>query len=224
MKGFIINTFFVLGGSILGIIAGKKIKEDIKQIIFDTLGLITLFIGFKMALASPNIIYVVISLVTGTIIGSYLKIEEKIHEGLNRLQEKYFSQVKHIEGFIIASTLFCVGSMTIIGSIKDGLYNDTLLIKTKSVMDGFASILLASQYGYSVIFSALTVFVIQGIITLFSKYLTFLISSLMMGYIDGVGGFIILSIGLNLLKLKDIKTLNIIPSLIIVIIFAKWLH
>lgn len=224
MKGFIINTFFVLGGSILGIIAGKKIKEDIKQIIFDTLGLITLFIGFKMALASPNIIYVVISLVTGTIIGSYLKIEEKIHEGLNSLQEKYFSQVKHIEGFIIASTLFCVGSMTIIGSIKDGLYNDTLLIKTKSVMDGFASILLASQYGYSVIFSALTVFVIQGIITLFSKYLTFLISSLMMGYIDGVGGFIILSIGLNLLKLKDIKTLNMIPSLIIVIIFAKWLH
>lgn len=224
MKGFIINTFFVLGGSILGIIAGKKIKEDIKQIIFDTLGLITLFIGFKMALTSPNIIYVVISLVTGTIIGSYLKIEEKIHEGLNSLQEKYFSQVKHIEGFIIASTLFCVGSMTIIGSIKDGLYNDTLLIKTKSVMDGFASILLASQYGYSVIFSALTVFVIQGIITLFSKYLTFLISSLMMGYIDGVGGFIILSIGLNLLKLKDIKTLNMIPSLIIVIIFAKWLH
>lgn len=224
MKGFIINTFFVLGGSILGIIAGKKIKEDIKQIIFDTLGLITLFIGFKMALASPNIIYVVISLVTGTIIGSYLRIEEKIHEGLNSLQEKYFSQVKHIEGFIIASTLFCVGSMTIIGSIKDGLYNDTLLIKTKSVMDGFASILLASQYGYSVIFSALTVFVIQGIITLFSKYLTFLISSLMMGYIDGVGGFIILSIGLNLLKLKDIKTLNMIPSLIIVIIFAKWLH
>jgi uncharacterized membrane protein YqgA involved in biofilm formation len=224
MKGFIINTLFVLGGSTLGILAGKKIKEDIKDIIFNILGLITLFIGFKMALTSPNIIYVVVSLVTGTIIGSYLKIEENIHLGLSNLQEKYFSEVKQIEGFIIASTLFCVGSMTIIGSIKDGLYNDPLLIKTKSIMDGFASILLASQYGISVIFSAITVFVIQGLITFFSKYLSFLISSIMMGYIDGVGGFIILSIGLNLLKLKNIKTLNMLPALIIVIVLAKWLH
>ncbi len=224
MRGFIINTLFVLGGSILGIIAGKKIKEDVKEIIFHTLGLITLFIGLKMTFASPNIIYVVISLVTGTIIGSYLKIEERIHEGLNILKEKYFASVRYVEGFIIASTLFCVGSMTIIGSIKDGLYNDMILIKTKSIMDGFASILLASQYGYSVIFSAFTVFIIQGLITVFSKYLTFLISSLMMGYIDAVGGFIILSIGLNLLKLKNIKTLNMLPSLVIVILLAKWLH
>lgn len=224
MKGYLINTLFVLGGSTLGIIAGKKIKEDIKDIIFDILGIITLFIGFKMALTSPNIIYVVISLVLGTVIGSYLKIEDNIHESLHKFQEKYLSQVEHIEGFIIASTLFCVGSMTIIGSIKDGLYNDPLLIKTKSIMDGFASILLASQYGISVIFSAITIFVIQGLITFFSKYLSFLLSSIMMGYIDGVGGLIILSIGLNLLKLKNIKTLNMLPSLVIVIIFAKWLH
>lgn len=224
MKGFIINTIFVLTGSTLGIIAGKKIKDDIKETIFNILGIITLFLGIKMALSSPNIIYVVVSLVSGTILGSYLKIEETIHESLHRLQEKYFNKMEHIEGFIIASTLFCVGSMTIIGSIKDGLYNDAVLIKTKSIMDGFASILLASQYGISVIFSSITVFVIQGLITFFSKYLTFLLSSLMMGYIDGVGGLIILSIGLNLLKLKNIKTLNMLPSLIIVIILAKWLH
>lgn len=224
MKGFVINTIFVLSGSILGIIAGHKVKEDLKDVIFNILGLVTLFIGFKMALTSPNIVYVVISIVLGTIAGSYLKIEENIHEVLHRLQEKYLSKIENIEGFIIASTLFCVGSMTIIGSIKDGLYNDTVLIKTKSIMDGFASILLASQYGISVIFSAITVFVIQGVITIFSKYLSFLLSSLMMGYIDGVGGFIILSIGLNLLKLKNIKTLNMLPSLIIVIILAKWLH
>ncbi|MCX7770901.1 MAG: DUF554 domain-containing protein [Proteobacteria bacterium] len=224
MKGFILNTLFVLAGSTLGIVAGKKITENIKEIIFDTLGLITLFIGFKMCLASPNIVHVVISLVAGTVIGSYLKIEEHVYECLERLKKRYFNQIQGIEGFIIASTLFCVGSMTIIGSIKDGLYNDPLLIKTKSIMDGFASILLASQYGLSVIFSALTVFLIQGVITIFSKYLTFLLSSLMMGYIDGVGGFIILSIGLNLLRLKNIKTLNMLPSLIIIIVLAKWLH
>lgn len=224
MKGFIANTIFVIVGSFVGIFAGKKISEKLKKVTFEVLGLITLFIGFKMALSSPNLIYVVVSLVTGTLLGTYFQIEEKTYNFLNNLNERFFSNKKGIEGFIVASTLFCIGSMTIIGSIKDGLYNDGVLIKTKSIMDGFASIILASQYGISVLFSAVSVFVIQGLLTFFSKYLTFLISNLMMGYIDGVGGFIILTIGLNLLKLKEIKTLNMLPSLIIIIVMAKWLH
>jgi len=224
MKGYFFNTLLVLIGSIVGIFAGKKIPDSLKDRTFDILGLITLYIGFKMALNTPNFIYVVISLVVGTLIGSYLQLEEKTYEFLNKLNEKYFSEKKGIEGFLVASTLFCVGSMTIIGSIKDGLYNDRVLIKTKSIMDCFASMILASQYGISVIFSALTVFIIQGGLTFFSKYLTFLLSTIMMGYLDGTGGFIILSIGLNLLKLKEIKTLNMLPSLVIIVLIAKWLH
>jgi len=224
MKGYVLNTFLVFIGSVAGIFAGKKIPGSLKERTFDILGLITLYIGFKMSLNAPNIIYVVISLVAGTLIGSLLQLEERTYEFLNNLNKRYFSEKKGIEGFIVASTLFCVGSMTILGSIKDGLYNDSVLIKTKSIMDCFASLILASQYGVSVIFSAITVFIVQGGLTLFSKYLTFLLSTIMMGYLDGIGGFIILSIGLNLLKLKEIKTLNMLPSLIIIVLLLKWLH
>lgn len=183
-----------------------------------------MFIGFKMAFATVDLIYVVLSLIIGTVLGYKIGLEDRINEVLENITYRYFPDNKDFHGFIVASTLFCVGSMTIIGSIKDGLYNDGIIIKTKSIMDGFAAILLASKYGISVIFSAISVFVIQGLLTLFSKYLTFMMSSRLMGNIDGVGGLIILSIGLNLLKIKEFKTLNMLPSLVIIIFLGKWLH
>jgi hypothetical protein len=97
-----------------------------------------------------------------------------------------------------------------------------MLIKTKSVMDGFASFILASRYGPSVALSAITVLVVQGILTIFSGALTFLATERMMNNIDGVGGIIVLAIGLNLLKLKTIKTIDMLPSLALIVLYGLW--
>jgi uncharacterized membrane protein YqgA involved in biofilm formation len=166
----------------------------------------------------------VFALVLGTFAGSVMKLEDRLHGHLNRLNDSYLSGKYDIEGFLIASTLFCVGSMTIIGSLKDGLYNDSLLIKTKSVMDGFASFILASRYGPSVAFSAATVLVMQGILTVFSGWLTFLTAERMMNNIDGVGGIIVLAIGVNLLKLKTIKTIDMLPGLVLIVLYGLWVR
>lgn len=122
--------------------------------------------------------------------------------------------------FLLRARFFCVGSTAIIGSLKDGLYNDSILIKTKSVLDGFASIVLASRYGPSVAFSAISVLLLQGALTIYSTSLTFLTTQRMMNSIDGIGGIIILDIGLNLLKLKTIKTIDMLPSIVLIVLYG----
>jgi uncharacterized membrane protein YqgA involved in biofilm formation len=222
MKGYLFNSLSVVAGSVLGLLAGKKIHDDVKESVFIVLGLVTAFVGIKMSLQGHDIIPMVFALVLGTFAGSVLKLEDRLHGNLNRLNDSYLSGKYDIEGFLIASTLFCVGSMTIIGSLKDGLYNDGTLIRTKSVMDGFASFVLASRYGPSVALSAITILVVQGILTIFSGALTFLAAERMMHNIDGVGGIIVLAIGCNLLKLKTIKTIDMLPGLVLIVLYGLW--
>jgi uncharacterized membrane protein YqgA involved in biofilm formation len=222
MKGYIFNGILVAGGSLIGLFAGKKFHEDNKEAVFSVLGLVTAFVGLKMSMNGSDVIPIVFCLVLGMFTGSVFRIEDRVNDALNGLNHSWFSGKYDTEGFLIASTLFCVGSMTIIGSLKDGLYSDGTLIKTKSVMDGFASFLLASRYGKSVVFSAVTVFAVQGALTLFSGHLTFLTSQRMMNNIDGVGGVIVLAIGLNLLKLKSIKTIDMLPALALIVLYGLW--
>ncbi len=214
MKGYLLNTITVFLGSLCGLYIGKKINEATKTSVFNALGLITIFIGTKMALMGKDIIVIVLSVVLGALTGALIRLEENVGKAVDRLKVRYFPEDSNSQGFIIATTLFCVGSMTIIGSLKDGLYNDATLIQTKSVMDGFASIILTAKYGISVAFSAISVFIIQGTLTILSKYLP-LLSERFLYNLDGVGGILILSIGLNLLNITFIKTLDLLPSLII---------
>jgi hypothetical protein len=222
MKGYLFNALLVIAGSVLGLLVGRKIQDNVKDEVFNVLGMVTAFMGIKVSLNGSDIVPIVFTLVLGCFAGSALRLEDRLHRQLNRLNESYLSGKYDIEGFLTASTLFCVGSMTIIGSLKDGLYNDGTLIKTKSVLDGFASFVLASHYGPSVALSAVTVLVIQGALTIFSGSLTFLAAPRMMNNIDGVGGIIILAIGLNLLKLKTIKTIDMLPSIILIMLYGIW--
>jgi len=223
MKGYVFNSLLVAAGSMLGLLAGKRIHDEVKDAVFSVLGLVTVFVGVRMGLNGSDIIPIVFAIVLGTFAGSALKLEDRLHKHLNRLNSSYLAGNYDIDGFLMASTLFCVGSMTIIGSLKDGLYNDGTLIRTKSVMDVFASFILASRYGPSVAFSALSVLVMQGGLTLCSRSLTFLSTPWMMNNVDGVGGIIVIAIGMNLLKLKTIKTLDMLPSLLLIVAYGLWL-
>ena len=224
MKGYIFNSLLVVGGSLLGLLAGKRIPDNVKDAIFTVLGLVTAFVGVKMGLNGGDIIPMVFALMLGSFAGSALRLEDRLHGQLNRLNDSYLSGKYNIEGFLVASTLFCVGSMTIIGSLKDGLYNDGTLIRTKSILDGFAAFVLASRYGPSVAFSAITVLVVQGALTVLSVSLTYLATQEMMNNIDGVGGIIILAIGVNLLKLKTVKTIDMLPALLLIVLYGLWVR
>jgi len=223
MKGYLFNSLLVFIGSMLGLFAGKKVPDGMKDAVFNALGLVTLYVGLKMALNGTDVIPIVFCLALGTIAGSALRLEDRTSGALTRLNRTYLAGKYDTEGFLVASTLFCVGSMTIIGSLKDGLSNDGTLIETKSVMDGFAAFLLTAHYGVSVAFSAVTVFVIQGGLTVFAKHLTFLTAPRMMSNIDGVGGIIVLAIGLNLLKLKQTKTIDMLPALVLIVLYGLWM-
>lgn len=223
MKGYVFNSLLVATGSLLGLLAGKTIYDDVKDAIFSVLGLVTVFVGIRMGLNGSDIIPIVFAVVLGTFSGSASKLEDRLHTHLKRLNSSYLAGKYDIDGFLTASTLFCVGSMTIIGSLKDGLYNDGTLIRTKSVMDGFASFILASRYGPSVAFSALSVLIVQGGLTLCSGSLSSLSTPWMMNNIDGVGGIIVIALGMNLLKIKTFKTLDMLPSIVLIVTYGLWM-
>ncbi len=220
MKGYLVNTLAVAGGSLLGLLGRDRLPENLKDGVFTVLGLVTLFLGVKMSLNGVDLIAIVVCLVLGTLLGTLLRLEERTENVLGRLTRPGLSGRQDLQGFLTASTLFCVGSMTIIGSLKDGLSGDGTLIRTKSVLDGFASLLLASRYGLPVLFSAITVFVVQGALTLFSSGLTLLTAPRIMNDIDGAGGIIVMGIGLNLMGIRTVRTADMLPALLLIVLFG----
>jgi len=220
MIGTVANTVLVIIGSLLGLLLKRGIPENIKRIIMVGLGLFTCMLGVKMGFAMQRPLIVVLSLILGGVCGELLRIEdflESIGEKLKRLV-KHEGEASFTQGFVFASLLFCVGPMTILGSIQAGLQNEPDLLFVKSLMDGVSSIILASTMGFGVIFSALAVLVIQGGLTLMAQQFSFLIAPVYLSDFTSVGGLMIFAIGLKLLEIKPIKVINFLPALVVVII------
>lgn len=221
MKGTLFNTTTVIIGSLLGVLIGKRFTERLNTMVMHALGLVTLLIGFKMALKTENILLVIGSLALGGIIGELIRLED----GLERLGDFIKSKVKSesstfVLGFVTSSLVFCVGPMTIVGSIKDGMTGDASILYAKSILDGFASIAFASALGIGVIFSALTVLIFQGFLTLLGAKLSFLTDPKILNELTATGGLIIVGIGFYLLGIKRIKIGNFLPALVFAVIFA----
>ena len=221
MKGTLFNTTTVIIGSLLGVLIGKRFTERLNTMVMHALGLVTLLIGFKMALKTENILLVIGSLALGGIIGELIRLED----GLERLGDFIKSKVKSesstfVLGFVTSSLVFCVGPMTIVGSIKDGMTGDASILYAKSILDGFASIAFASALGIGVIFSALTVLIFQGFLTLLGAKLSFLTDPKILNELTATGGLIIVGIGFYLLGIKRIKVGNFLPALVFAVIFA----
>jgi uncharacterized membrane protein YqgA involved in biofilm formation len=221
MKGTLVNTATVIIGSLIGLAIGSRFTEKIKTIVLQALGLCTLLIGMRMAFKTENILLVIGSLALGGIAGELLKIEER----LERIGEIIKSKVKSdsgtfVLGFVTASLVFCVGPMTIVGSIEDGISGNAGTLYAKSMLDGFASIAFASSLGIGVFFSFLTVLIFQGALTLLGTQLTFLIEPRILNELTATGGLMILGIGFYLLDIKRIKVGNFLPSLVFVVILA----
>ncbi|MGB9770241.1 MULTISPECIES: DUF554 domain-containing protein [Caldisericum] len=215
MKGTIINVITVLVGSTLGLIIGERFPERVKKIVIQSIGLFTMLIGITMIIKSTKFIEIFLSLILGSITGELLRIDERLEGLMEKVKSKISPNSPHfVEGFITATLVFCVGAMTVVGSIQEGLTGDATLLITKSIMDGITSLTLASGLGIGVMFSAISVFLIQGSLTLLGSKLLFLMQDVYINNFTGLGGVLILAIGIELLNIEKIKILNMLPSLV----------
>jgi uncharacterized membrane protein YqgA involved in biofilm formation len=221
MKGTLVNTATVLLGSSLGLLIGSKLSDKIKTMVMHALGLSTLLIGMQMAFKTENILFVIGSLVVGGIIGELIGLEEWLENLGEFIKKKVKSESgSFVLGFVTASLVFCIGPMTIVGSIQDGVSGDASLLFAKSVLDGFASLIFASTMGLGVVFSSLTVLIFQGGLTILGSKLSFLLRPEVLDELIATGGLIIIGIGFYLLGIKKIKVGNFLPALIVVVILV----
>lgn len=215
MVGTIVNVFTVLVGSALGLIIGNRLPSKVRDIIIQSIGLFTLLIGITMIMKTTKFIEVFISLILGGITGELLHLDERLNNSVEKIKQKVSpNSPRFVEGFITATLVFCVGAMTVVGSIQEGLTHDATLLITKSIMDGITSLTLASGLGIGVMFSAISVFLIQGSLTLLGSQLQFLMADIYINNLTGLGGVLIVGIGLELLNIQKIKLINMLPSLL----------
>lgn len=223
MKGLIINLVAILIGGLSGNFVGAKLSSKYKDQIMSGLALSILVVGMESALKGENFIQIILSMVLGLAIGTYLDIESRI-EGLgNRIQKvvnKKEGDTTFVEGFVSASLILCVGSLTIIGALNAGLMGDNSLLITKSVFDGITAFILASTLGIGVMFSGLPLIIYEGAIFFLARFLKDFFTPAIMANINGVGGILILAIGFNMLRIRDFKSANMIPAIFLGILFA----
>jgi uncharacterized protein len=220
MTGTIINIATILIGSSLGMLFGSRLPDRLKNTVTAGLGLFTLVIGIAMFLESEEALIILGGLLIGAVLGEWWKIEEGLESLGARLEARFGGgndaeeSDRFVRGFLTASLLFCMGPMTILGSIQDGLSGNYELLAVKSVLDGFASLAFASTLGVGVAFSVIVVLVFQGGISLLAEQLNSFITEPMMIEMTAVGGVILLGLALSsLLEVKKIRIGSFLPAL-----------
>lgn len=229
--GTVVNVITVVAGTVAGVLLGSRLPERLRVAVLQAVGLITLVIGTDEALATRNVVFPLVSLILGAAIGEALRIEDRI-EGLGhrirrRFERRPDQDSRFVEGFVAASLLFCVGPLTILGSIRDGLggADHAQLLLVKSALDGVVSVAFASVLGWGVGFSALTIVAVQGTLTLAAGVADRLLTDRMVVEMSATGGIMVIGIGLRLLELRKVPVASFLPALVIapvgVALFAR---
>lgn len=219
--GTFINIVAVLIGGVVGLLLNKNFPQKVQQIVFQGIGLCTLLIGMQMALQVKDPLILIFSILIGGIFGEIARLEERIETLSTMLKKSVGSRDEGFtQGLVTAFLIFCIGSMTIVGALNEGISGDRSLLLTKSVLDGFTAIALASTYGLGVLFSVIPMLIFQGGLTLFASQFGGLFGQTLLLQLTATGGILILGIGINLLELKRIKVVNLLPSLLIAILLT----
>ena len=226
MLAVFINVAAVVVGSLVGLLFGRKTNEKLKSLVMVSAGLVTLLIGLQMAWKGQRILYLLLSILVGGLVGYALDIEGGILKFGNALRRlvpgSQDDSGGFAQGFLTASVLFCVGAMSILGSFQAGAEGKMDIILIKSVMDGCMAVILTGALGIGVGFSALSILVYQGSLTLAAVWVKPWVDlhPLVLSEVSGVGGLMVVMISLNLLELKKIPTGNFLPALVVVVGFV----
>jgi len=216
MTGTLINVATILVGSILGILLKSRLSKKSTEIVFQVMGIFTIYLGIRMALDGESILLMVLSLVIGAIIGQAIGVQSLLDRLAAYLQAKVGGKGSHfVQGFITSTLLFCTGSMVILGAIEEGSGRTPSLYYTKAIMDGTVSIVLAASFGRGVIFSAFGVLLTQGLLTGAVFYFGDFVPEAVVVQIGAVGGVILLGLGLSLLEIKKMAIANMLPALVV---------
>ena len=213
-----INTATVLVGGSVGLIIGDRIPDRIRTIVVQVIGLVTLGLGLSDVLKTHNMVFPLVGMVLGGIVGELLVIERRL-EGLGEVIRRRFARNQEpgrfVNGFVTATLLFCIGPLTILGAMQDATGETPQLYIIKGTLDGFMNVIFGAIYGVGAVFSALSIFIVQGSLTLGGSALDNLLNDRMRIELFSAGGFAVMAIGLNLLEIKKIRLGSLLPGLVI---------
>jgi uncharacterized protein len=231
--GTVVNVVTIVAGTATGVLLGARLPERLRVAVLQAVGLLTLVIGMREALTTRNVVFPLVSLIVGAAIGEALRIEARLDALGAAIKARLVRRAadeehaRFVEGFVAASLLFCIGPLTILGSIRDGLggADHAQLLLVKSALDGIVSIAFASVLGIGVGFSALVVVAVQGTLTLLAGAADRILSDRMVVEMSATGGIMVIGIGLRLLDLKAVAVASFLPALVIapvgVALFAR---
>lgn len=224
MIGTIVNTIAVVAGGSIGLLFKGRLPERFSKIFFQAIGLFTFYLGISLALEAKQVFYLVMALILGALIGEALRLEQRMEQMSEWLKTRFrFKNERFSEGLLTAFLLYCMGSLTLLGAVTEGLGGDSKLLLIKSLMDGISSIALASAMGVGVIFSAIPLFIYQGGLTLLTMWLGDFIPVEMITEVSAVGGILLIGLAINILGLAKISIMNMLPSLVVVVLLLLFL-
>ena len=231
--GTLINVGAILLGGFIGLFVKKGLNEKLMDSVMKAIGVAVMFVGISGALTgllkiteggkieTSGTMLMIISLILGTFIGELLKIEDRLESVGEKLKKavKAKNSGNFVEGFVTTTLIFCVGAIAIVGSLEDGLTGDFSMLAAKSVLDGIMAFIVASTMGIGVLFSAIPVFIYQGAITLLAEFISPVLSPELVLNLSYIGSALIFGIGVNQVFGKKIKTGNMLPALLIPIVY-----
>ena len=231
--GTLLNLVTVAGGGLAGVFAGNRFPERIRQTIMQGIALTVIavaVVGFEPLFDSDRglrrAVILVASMTLGAIAGELLRLEDRLDSFGEYLRKRFgveegedVEQVgghsRFVEGFVVASTVFCVGPLTLLGAVEDGLGISVRLLAIKSTLDGITAVGFASVYGWGVLASLITIVVVQGGFTLAAVLLDPVLTTEVLAQLGAVGSLLVLGIGLRLLEVKEVRVVNLAPALVI---------
>jgi uncharacterized membrane protein YqgA involved in biofilm formation len=220
--GTIVNVATVLAGAGTGMLIGPRIPERVRETALYGVGLAVVLVGVKDGLSTTNAVFPLVAVVIGGVIGELLGIEDRLLTGGERIRSRFEGRrvegagpSTFVEGFVSASLVFCVGPLTVLGSISDGLGHGAQELIVKAALDGIVAVVFASTLGIGVAFSALTVLVVQGSITAGAGVAEHVLTDRMVTEMTATGGLMIVAIGIRLLGLRELRVGSYLPALVI---------
>ena len=217
MLGVIINAITVIAGASLGLMFKKGIPQRVEKSVMTGLGACTVYIGITGSLCGENVLVLIASVVLGAITGTLLNIDGAINKLADKVETRFKKPGQNVsvaEGLVTATLLFCVGSMTVTGSIQAGVSGDNSVLITKAMLDLVSSMMLASTLGIGVLLAAVAVFVIQGALVLLAGVVAPVLSTGAINEMTCAGSLLIIMIGTNLMGITKIKVADYLPAIL----------
>jgi uncharacterized protein len=217
LSGTVLNAATVLVGGLVGTLLGDRVPDRLRENVVRGVGLFTLAMGAKFASETTNLLYVLAAMLLGGVVGAALRLDERLNALGETLQRRFARGTRSTvaEAFVTASIIFCVGPLTFLGSIRNGLSGDASLLVIKSVLDGFTAIALAATLGWGVLLTIPLILIYQGGLALGASLFAGALSDVQLREMSAVGGLLIIGVGLKLLSIRDVKVADYLPAIVV---------